>query len=402
MTRAMIIGGGIAGPVAAMALQRVGFDSTIYEARTPDESAGGAFLTVAVNGLDALRAVQSHHRVLEAGFRSRTIELRSGTGKRLGEVPLGGDLSDGNATLTMRRADLYQALLAEAWDRGIPVEHGKRLRNASPTPAGGVVAWFEDGTRATGDLLIGADGIFSRTRRIIDPSAPAPRYTGLGNIGGFSSRAGVTGEPGKYVMMFGKRAFFGYILDPSGEVWWFANPPRKTELSRGELASLDAERWKQRLLALFADDAGPAVEIIRATTELSLGTNQYDMPRVPLWWRGPMIVIGDAAHAASPSSGQGASLAMEDAVTLAQCLRDMTDTERAFVAFEHMRRPRVERIVDWAARMNSNKIPGRMGRAVRDLVLPMILRWQGSADAQRWIYTHHIEWEARVLLGRAA
>jgi FAD-dependent urate hydroxylase len=402
MTKALIIGGGIAGPVAAMALQRAGIESVIYESRTPDESAGGAFLTVAVNGLDALRAIEAHTGVLTAGFPSKTIELRSGSGKRLGEVPIGGELPDGTTTLTMKRADLYQALLAEAWDRGIPIEHGKRLLNASPTAAGGVVASFEDGTQAAGDLLIGADGIYSRTRQIIDPGAPAPRYSGLGNIGGFSRTSVVTGAPGKYVMTFGKRAFFGYILSPSGEVWWFANPPSPTEMTRAELASLGGEHWKERLIALFADDARPAVEIIRATTELSVGANQYDMPRVRRWWRGPMIVIGDAAHAASPSSGQGASLAMEDAVTLAQCLRDLPDIRSAFVAYEQMRRPRVERIVARAARMNSNKAPGPMGRAVRDLILPLILRLQGSADSQRWIFDHHIEWEAPVTLGRAA
>jgi 2-polyprenyl-6-methoxyphenol hydroxylase-like FAD-dependent oxidoreductase len=402
MTKALIIGGGIAGPVTAMALQRAGIDSTIYEARAPEESAGGAFLTVAVNGLDALRAIDAHAGVLAAGFPSRRIELQSGTGKRLGEVPIGGELPDGTTTLTLRRADLYRALLGEAWDRGIPIEHGKRLRDVSLTPGGGVLARFEDGTEAAADLLIGADGIFSRTRRIIDPGAPAPRYTGLGNIGGFCRQPSVTEEPGKYVMIFGRRAFFGYLLSPSGEVWWFANPPRRAELTRAELASLDQEQWKERLVALFADDAGPAVEIIRATVDLSLGANQYDMPRVPRWWRGPMIVIGDAAHAASPTSGQGASLAIEDAVTLAQCLRDLPDTWSAFVAYEQMRRPRVERIVAWAARMNSNKIPGPMLRAVRDLVLPLILKRQGSADSQRWIFDHHIEWDARVTLGQAA
>ena len=402
MTKALIIGGGIAGPVTAMALQRAGIDSVIYESRSPEETAGGAFLTVAVNGLDALRAIDAHRAVSASGFASRTIELQSGTGKRLGAVPMGGELADGTTTHTMKRADLYRALLAEAWDRGIPIEHGKRLRNASPTPAGGVLAWFEDGTQAAGDLLIGADGINSRTRAIIDPGAPAPRYTGLSNIGGFCRQPSVTGEPGKYVMIFGKRAFFGYTLSPSGEIWWFANPPSRAELPRAELASMSSDQWKERLIALFADDAGPAVEIIRHTDEVLIGGNQYDMPRVSRWWRGPMIVLGDAAHAASPTSGQGASLAMEDAVTLAQCLRDLPDTRSAFVAYEQMRRPRVERIVARAARMNSNKAPGPMGRAVRDLVLPLILRLQGSADSQRWIFDHHIEWDAPVPFGRAA
>jgi 2-polyprenyl-6-methoxyphenol hydroxylase-like FAD-dependent oxidoreductase len=133
----------------------------------------------------------------------------------------------------------------------------------------------------------------------------------------------------------------------------------------------DSERWCQSLRNAFACAGAStsslglsvhwaeAVEIIRTTTDLSIGANQYDMPRVPRWWRGPMIVIGDAAHAASPTSGQGASLAIEDAVT-------------------------------------------PVLRAVRDLVLPMILKRQGSADTQHWIFNHHSEWDARVRLARAA
>jgi FAD-dependent urate hydroxylase len=402
MTKALIIGGGIAGPVAAMALQRAGINSTVYEGRTPEETGRGAFLTVAVNGLDALRAIDAHAGALESGFTSRTIELRSGNGKLLGEVPVGGVLPDGTATHTIRRADLYRSLLSQAWDRGIPIEHGKRLRDAATTPDGGVVARFEDGTEAKGDLLIGADGIFSRTRRIIDPAAPSPRYTGLGNVGGFAPTGTIAGEPGKYIMTFGRRAFFGYVLSPSGEVWWFANPPSRSELTRAELAALGVEEWKRRLKDLFADDAGPALEIIGATTEWALGTNQHDMPRVANWSRGSMIVIGDAAHAATPTSGQGASLAMEDAVVLARCLRDMPDIRSAFATYEQLRRPRVERIVAWAARMNSNKAPGRMGRAVRDLVLPLFLKLQGGADAQRWIFEHHIDWDTPVPLDRAA
>ena len=91
MARVLIIGGGVAGPVTAMALQRAGIEPVIYEAY--DTSAGldaGAFLTVAVNGLDTLRALDAHEPVLDAGFPTRNIEFFSGTGKRLGEVPIGG------------------------------------------------------------------------------------------------------------------------------------------------------------------------------------------------------------------------------------------------------------------------------------------------------------------------
>src|ERR671916_1074199 len=126
--RALIIGGGIAGPVTAMALQRAGVESVVYEAY--DTSAGlgaGAFLTVAVNGLDALRTLDAHEPVLDAGFPTRNIEFFSGTGKRLGGVPIGGTLPDGTVTHTIKRADLYRLLHDESIRRGIRIEHGKRL-----------------------------------------------------------------------------------------------------------------------------------------------------------------------------------------------------------------------------------------------------------------------------------
>src|SRR5215212_5569344 len=179
--KALIVGGGIAGSVTSMALQRAGIDSVVYEAY--DTSAGldaGAFLTVAVNGLDALRTLDAHEPVLGAGFPTGNIEFFSGTGKRLGEVPIGGALPDGTVTHTIKRIDLYRVLHDEAIRRGIRIEHNRRLVDAESTPDGSVVARFEDGTEAAGDLLIGADGIHSRTRRIIDPTTPEPRYTGLG------------------------------------------------------------------------------------------------------------------------------------------------------------------------------------------------------------------------------
>src|SRR5881396_925480 len=350
MTKALIIGGGIAGPVAAVALQRAGIEPVVYEAYRANTGTAAAFLTVAVNGLDALRALDLHRPVMDMGFSTRTIDLVSGTGKRLGVIPIGGVLADGTTTHTIERADLYRVLHEATQSRRIDVHHGRRLVDAEVVANGGVTARFEDGTQATGDLLIGADGIHSRTRRIIDPAAPEPRHLGLGNVGGFTRTAAVRTPAGAYVMTFGKRAFFGYVVHPSGETWWFANPPSVPTMRRRELVAPTSDQWKARLIDLFADDAGPTVDIIRSTTELVGGTDQYDLPKVPTWYRGPMIVIGDAAHAASPSSGQGASMAIEDALVLAKCLRDLPEPAAAFTAFERLRRPRVERQSAWPRR----------------------------------------------------
>src|SRR5919112_227729 len=108
--RALIVGGGIAGPVAAMALGHADMDSVVYEAYEGGAGEVGAFLTFASNGLDALRAIDAHHLVLEEGFPTPRMTIQSGTGKHLGDVPNGGTLPDGTVSQTLRRADLYRAL----------------------------------------------------------------------------------------------------------------------------------------------------------------------------------------------------------------------------------------------------------------------------------------------------
>src|ERR1700716_4523970 len=168
----LIAGGGIAGMATAMACQKAGIDAEVYEAY--DESAGleaGAYLTIAVNGLDALRAFGAHERVMRAGFPTRTIRFQSGTGKRLGDLPIGGTPPDGTVTQTIKRSDLYSVLTDEVKRRGIAIWHGKKLADARDVD-GKVVVTFEDGSVVTADLLVGADGIHSRTRQIIDPAAP--------------------------------------------------------------------------------------------------------------------------------------------------------------------------------------------------------------------------------------
>jgi FAD-dependent urate hydroxylase len=378
---ALIIGGGIAGPATAMALRKAGIDAVVYEAHPTSADGNGVFLTLASNGIDALRVLDVDK---PAGFATPGITLRSWTGKRLGETRAGGT--------TVKRADLYRALHDEALARGIHIEHGKRLVDVADT-GHGVRAVFADGSEATGDVLIGCDGVHSTVRRLIDPKAPAPTYSGLITSGGYARGVRVDSEPGSYEMIFGKRAFFGYVAAPDGEVWWFANLPRRDEPARGELRAVSGEEWRSRLLKLFADDAGPAIPLIRATPEMLAMTPIHAIPHLPVWHRGRMIVIGDAAHAPSPTSGQGASLSTEDGVVLAKCLRDLPDVPAAFARFEATRRPRAERIIKWAARINNSKAAGPVARMFRDAMLPTILKLTADSKALREQYDYHIDWE---------
>ena len=383
----LVIGCGIGGPVVAMALQRAGIEAVIYEAYEQASDFAGSFLNTASNGLDALRAIDAHTQALAHGFPTPRMVMWSGTGKRLGEVANGMALADGTTSITIRRGSLHRALRDEAIRRGIRIEHGKRLADAESAPQG-VIARFEDGTEARGRILIGADGIHSCVRQILDPAAPRPRYTGLLSIGGFAQVPSLEPTPDTFHMIFGKRSFFGYTVRPSGEVYWFANLSWREQ----QLPAISPEDWKTRLPDVFAEDAGPALEILNRTRQELAAYPIYDMPPIPTWYRGAMVIIGDAAHATSPSSGQGASLAIEDAVVLAKCLRDLGEPQRAFAAYEHLRRERVQRVVRYSARIGRSKTAGPLGRWLRDLVMPWALKHFANSDAHAWLYRYHLDW----------
>lgn len=153
---------------------------------------------------------------------------------------------------------------------------------------------------------------------------------------------------------------------------------------------------RRLLLGLHADDAGPAVEIIQATPEVMATSPVHAIPHLPTWHTERMIVIGDAAHAPSPTSGQGASLSIEDAVVLAKSLRDMPGPLAAFASFEQERRPRVERIIRAAARINNSKAAGPVARVIRDAILPMILKRTADSRAFEQTYGFHIDWDTRT------
>lgn len=390
---ALVIGAGIAGPAVAMALQKAGIEPVVYEAHPAAADGLGVFLTLGSNGVHALRVLDADEPVLALGFPTPGITLRNHRGRRLGSSRTGVPLADGTTSQTLRRADLYRVLHDTAVARGVAFEYGRRLVAAHDT-GDRVRAEFADGSEAYGDLLVGCDGVHSTVRTIIDPAAPAPTYARLLTTGGYARGVAVDVEPGSYEMVFGRRAFFGYALEPGGEVWWFANLPRADEPARGELAATGESRWREQLESAFAGDHGPLLPLVRATPRL-LGTGPiHTVPKLPAWHRGRMVVVGDAAHAPSPSSGQGASLAVEDAVVLARCLRDEPEPTAALRAFEQARRARVEQIIAWAARINNAKAPGPVGRVVRDAMLPLVLRLTADSKAVRESYGYRVEWEA--------
>jgi len=387
---ALIIGGGLAGPVAAIALHKAGIRATVYEAYEAAADNVGAMLGIAPNGLNALDVVGAGEEIRRVAIPVSSMIMQSWTGKRLAEF---GAVPGPPILHVVWRAELYRALHDAAAQRGIAIEHGRRLTHAEHT-GHGVTALFADGSSAEGDILVGADGIRSTVRTLIDPAAPQPGYTGLLGLGGWASGETPSTTDGAMYMTFGRRAFFSHAT-AGGRTGWFANLPRPEPMTLTEANAISPTEWLRTLNDTFADDRIPAVDIIRRTdpAELIPVGGMEILPAVPRWHAGRMVLIGDAAHAPSPSSGQGASQAIESALQLARCLRDLPIDE-AFPTYERLRRPRIDRIVAMARRTNRNKAAGPLARIVRDLLMPVTMKLLAKPEKMAWLTDHRIDWDA--------
>lgn len=365
--RALIVGGGVAGPVLGLALSRVGIEAELYERSAGDGSESGALLTLAPNGLNALRAVGADGGVAEQGFASTGIEFRS-RGRRIGALDSRGERDRyGAQTLMVSRAGLLSVLRDEAARRGVRITFGKRL-DRYELVAGGVTALFGDGTSADGDVLLGCDGLHSRTRAQLLPDGPQPHPTGRIGLGGFAP-VGLARSGGQ-VVTFGRHTVFGHFVDPSGVAWWS---------STAADAEVPGNTGPAHLLDLHADEPAPIPQILRAEGLSVSAWPSHDLPPLPTWHDQRVCLVGDAAHAVPWEGGQGASLAIEDAVVLAGCLRDAPGPEQAFGYFERLRRPRVvEKLAVWSRRA-ARALPGPLAGRLRDLLLPALLRAGAAA-----------------------
>ncbi|HVW38197.1 MAG TPA: FAD-dependent monooxygenase, partial [Pirellulales bacterium] len=169
------------------------------------------------------------------------------------------------------------------------------------------------------------------------------------------------------------------------------NQPREREFSKEERAQADWPATQRRLLETFRDYHEPVETLIRQTAS-GLQLNIYDIRTLPAWHKGRVALVGDAAHAVSPSSGQGASLALEDAMYLAKLLRESAaDFAGALARFERDRRPRVERIVAEGRRRGDDKqIVGPIQAKIREAILTVVLNLFGMRG-QDWMYSYQID-----------
>ncbi|MEV0294625.1 FAD-dependent monooxygenase [Nocardia sp. NPDC050710] len=388
---ALVIGGGIAGPVTATALLKAGIDARVYEAYPAPSHGIGSGLALAPNGLAALD-------IIDAGDPVRGIALPvskmclSVNGKSM-SVP---GLADMPPLQVVDRAELSVTLHDHAVAAGVPFEYNKRLVDVEES-ASGITALFADGSTATADVLIGADGIRSTVRGLIDPQAPGPDYTGMLGFGALTE-CDAEIEPDTMTFAFGKRAYYLYWRQADGRIAWGANLPHKQYLSLTEARTVPAEHWLRIMRETYGEDV-PGGELVRRTTaeDLQIVGALHIMPPVRQWSRGRMVLVGDSVHAPSNSSGQGASLAVESAVQLARCLRDLPTPQSAFAAYEGLRRSRVEGVAKRAAKINHSKTPGPVARKMMMLMMPLLSRTVMNPEKtvgheQRY----RIDWDAPV------
>ncbi|MEU7884167.1 FAD-dependent monooxygenase [Microbispora bryophytorum] len=388
MKNVAIIGGGIAGPVTALALRKAGIDATIYEAYPTSAEGVGGSLVLAPNGMAALEIVGVAGAVRAAAQPSTRSVMTLANRTRL-ELP---SLSQVGPLHAVRRADLYRALHDEAVKQGVNVEYGRRL-----TGVEGTTAVFADGSRARFDVLVGADGIHSTVRRLIDPDAPGPKWTGMLGVEGVSSYE-VPEDPETIVFAFGRRGYYLYWRNAAGGSTWGVNLPYHRPLSLTQAREVPREEWMRILLETYGEDV-PGGDLLRHTpmTSMQVTGALYIMPSVPHWYRDRMVLVGDAVHAPSNSSGQGASLSIESAVELARCLRDIEDVPRAFATYERLRRTRVEKVAARTYKINSTKTPGPVVQKLIPLLMPLMLKTFMNPDKtvgpeQRY----RIDWDTPV------
>ncbi|GAA1974687.1 FAD-dependent monooxygenase [Catenulispora subtropica] len=391
---ALVIGGGIAGPVTALALAKAGIQATVHEAHSRGDDVG-AMLTVAPNGLAALETVGLREAVEAVGNPLRTMVMEKGNGKPLMNVP---GLPGLPLSRVLRRADLFAAIRAGAEAQGVVVHDGQRLTHVEEHPDG-VTAHFDDGTTAHADLLVGADGIHSTVRGLIDPAAPGPEYTGLMSFGFGDMRAGFTpGDLDSMHFAFGKRSFYGYWTQPDGSDVFFSNHPREQPMTLAEARAVPKSEWLAELRAAHVGDR-PGERLFGSVTEerMLVAGPMERMPKLPHWFRDRMVLVGDAAHAPSSSSGQGASLALESAIELARCLRDIDDLPAALAKYVSLRRPRVEAISEQAVKTNNGKTAGPVAAFVFGLIMPIATRTFLRPEKMFGpVHRFRVDWDERV------
>jgi 2-polyprenyl-6-methoxyphenol hydroxylase-like FAD-dependent oxidoreductase len=327
----LVIGAGISGLATAVALQRRNHEVTVIEERT--ETSSGAGISIWPNALAALDEIGVGNAVREAGGRVTAGALRWRNGTFLRHpTPERLVKALGEPLVVIRRSALTK-VLADALADGT-VHTGLSAVELVATTDGVRLA-LSDSTMREAAAVIGADGARSIVARHLN-GALAHRYAGYTAWRGVASHAidpDIAGE------VLGPGVEFGHVPLGADRTYWFATEraPAGRVAPEGELAYLRAR---------FASWADPIPAVLAATDPDDVLRNDlYDRDQARQWSRGPIVIVGDAAHPMRPHLGQGGCQGLEDAAVLARFVDADDNLAAAFARFAAFRRPRVRPLV---------------------------------------------------------
>ncbi len=355
---AIVIGGGIAGLAASIALAQAGFDTHVYE-QADDLREIGAGLSVWDNGLAALDCLGALEPVLSAASPIRRLVNADWRGRVLQRCSIGRL----GRHVAIQRPELFDTLR-----RASPAAvHTARRLVGVDQDTGGITARFADGTEARAPLLVGADGLWSVVRSRLFP-ALQPRYAGHVAWRGIADFEHPRWPLGDALSIMGCAKHFAIEPLTGGRIFWYST------LNLPHDAPVPAPGFfKSELLAAFGDCHDPVPALIRATPEDRIIRNRiYDLPAPRAWVSSRIALVGDAAHAMRPNLGQGACQAIEDAVVLGACLSRHADIPAALRAYQRRRRRRARWVVFWSRQISlMEQVESPAAVAARDFWL----RW---------------------------
>jgi len=316
MVQIAIIGGGIGGLTAALALRQAGFEPQIFE-QAPALLDVGAAIAIWPNAMRVLDRLQLGNRVLEQAGVMEEIRWLDQHGFLINRVPIAHNSAP---AVALHRADLQHILQHALPQSSIHLGHTLIEQQQRGDR---IVAKFANGDSIDADFLIGADGIHSRVRaQFINDGDPI--YRGYTVWRGISPSVPNALPPATAVELHGRGKRFGIGPAGRGRVGWWA--------------TVNTDDNTQDLAQFFADWYPPVLELIEATPRSSvLKTGAFDRAPVRTWGNGRMTLLGDAIHPTTPNLGQGGCLAMEDAMILARCFEKYGADEEALRRYERCR-----------------------------------------------------------------
>ena len=350
MRTAVIVGAGIGGLAAAIALRRAGWNVQVVEqAATPREL--GFALALAPNALNAIRELGLEEDVLRQGIAITTFELRRPDGRVLKRIDFRGGAIQSVVTL---RPVLHGTLLERVGRDALLF--GRRV-TAVVAPAAAdekPAVVLADGTRLTADVVVGADGVGSVVRQALHPQEAKPRPSGYHALRGVSVDVGDRLGTADAAVYFGDGVEVGFSRASASAVYRYIS--LVDELSGPDTAGV-LERCLRGL-----DDA--AVSIARAARPEDMRLDRlFFRDPIARWGTGSVTLLGDAAHPVLPHTAQGAALALEDAVALELALRDAA-VERALRRYERIRSARTRSVVQAGPRIAATTTTRNRSRAL--------------------------------------